>query len=125
MHPQEVTALLKEDPTSITVVGSPWRGDGPGKGHVARLTLWLLDSEGIIVSKDLRHHLDWIIGRVGPRRDVLSPLQQSSDVKMDVLCSQWSMHGDGVKPCGGRNAWARPAKLGDVDKSCILWYRTG
>ena len=95
MHPEEVTALLKVEPTRITVVGKPVRGDGPGKGHVARLNLWLLDSEGIIVSKDLRHHLDWIIGRVGPRRDALFSLQQSSDVKMDVSCVWWSMHGDG------------------------------
>jgi hypothetical protein len=57
--------------------------------------MWLLDSEGVILSKDLRPHLDWIIDKVRPRRDALFSLQELPNVKMDVSCVWWSLHGDG------------------------------
>jgi hypothetical protein len=65
------------------------------KSHVPRLNMWLLGSEDIVSSKDLRRHLDWIIGKVRPHRDALLSLQQLPDVKMDVSCVWWSLHGDG------------------------------
>jgi hypothetical protein len=95
MHPEEVTALLKVEPTHLTVLGRPVQFNSRGKSHIARLNMWLLDSEGIVSSKDLRRHLDWIISKVRPNCDALFSLQQLLDVKMDVSCVWWSLHGDG------------------------------
>ncbi len=68
---------------------------GRAKSHVPRLNMWLLDSEGIVSSKDLRRHLDWIIGKVHPSRDALLSLQQLPDVTMNVSCVWWSLEGGG------------------------------
>jgi hypothetical protein len=57
--------------------------------------MWMLDSEGIVSSKDLRRHLDWIIGKVRRSRVALLSLQQLVDVKMDVSCVWWSLQGGG------------------------------
>ena len=95
MHPQQVTALLNVEPTHQTVRGEPMQFSSRAKSHVPRLNMWLLDSEGVILSKDLRRHLDWIIGKVRLHRDALFSLQQMPDVKMDVSCVWWSLHGDG------------------------------
>jgi Domain of unknown function (DUF4279) len=95
MHPQQVTTLLNVEPTRQTVRGERMQFSSRAKSYIPRLNMWLLDSEGVILSKDLRRHLDWIIGKVRPHRDALLSLQQLPDVKMDVTCVWWSQHGDG------------------------------
>jgi hypothetical protein len=95
MHPAEVTSLIKLRPTEVTVVGSQGITNGCGTVHVGRVNQWILDSEGNVTSRDLRRHLDWVIGRVWPSREALLRLQQLPEVKMDVWCVWWSRHGDG------------------------------
>ena len=63
--PEKVTQELGLVPTSSQTKGE-YKVSKFGRGRIARISNWLLSSEGEVSSKDLRHHLDWLLDRIEP-----------------------------------------------------------
>jgi hypothetical protein len=85
LSPDKVTTTLGITPTrvqSVTRSGNPLSG-------------WFLSTEGVVQSRDLRRHLDWLLDRLLPVRTKLSDLQTQQGVSMDVFCYWRSAHGQG------------------------------
>jgi hypothetical protein len=59
------------------------------------LGVWLLSSEFAVESKDLRHHLDWLLNAVIPSEKSLREIQEFQSTKMAISCFWWSNYGDG------------------------------
>jgi hypothetical protein len=90
LDPSEVTARLGIEPTAWQRRGETRR---PGS-RPAKLNGWFLTSERAVDSRDVRKHLDWLLGRVGPRADALLALQ-ANGCRMDVSCLWVSASGHG------------------------------
>ena len=56
----EVTSYLGVQPTYVQSLGDKII-NSLGRERTAKSSLWVLSSENFIISKDLRHHIDWII----------------------------------------------------------------
>ncbi|HEY3974962.1 MAG TPA: DUF4279 domain-containing protein [Candidatus Sulfotelmatobacter sp.] len=95
VHPEKVTELLGVNPTRVTILGERGPVNSVGIARVGKHNVWLLVSEGVVTSKDLRRHIDWIIDTVYPSKEALLRLQELPEVKMDVSCVWWSRYGDG------------------------------
>jgi hypothetical protein len=94
MSPSRVTELLGVTPTSVTISGEGGIS-GAWSVRLGKSNVWVLSSEGLVASKDLRRHVDWILDTIYPSKSVLFRLQNMPDVKMDVSCVWWSRYGDG------------------------------
>lgn len=94
LPPSEVTQLLRLSPSEVHEKGQT-RRSRLGRTHVLHLNGWFLSSEGHLASKDLRRHLDWLLGALGPSLDGLTELQSRSDVRVTVACIWRSAHGHG------------------------------
>ena len=92
--PAEVTRILGIQPTAVQNEGAEFVSS---RKRVRRYkcNTWILSSELSVHSLDLRHHLDWVIGQLTPKRDALRNLQQRDGVKMTVYCEWWSRDGHG------------------------------
>ncbi|WP_437956877.1 DUF4279 domain-containing protein [Sorangium sp. So ce119] len=113
IHPQEITRRLAVEPDSVQVKGEV-RVNSVGRARVIGVNGWFISSETKVSSKDLRHHLDWIIGAIYPVREALLKLQQTRGVKMDVSCVWWSAHGH-----GGPTLWPEQMRpLSDLGLEC-------
>jgi hypothetical protein len=55
----------------------------------AKMTYWSLSSEGRVLSKDVRHHLIWLLDQLHGKEFVLARLQQQA-ISMTVNCNWWS-----------------------------------
>ena len=113
----KITDLLKVSPSRTHVSHHPGHTE---TGAVER-QIWLLESEEEVHSRDLRRHLDWIVGAIYPKKEELLRLQEVSDVKMDVTCVWWSRYGD-----GGPTLWpeqmARLAELNlEISIACSYY----
>jgi len=93
LDPTEVTARLGIAPSS-------WqrRGEVPNPGSKrplpATLDAWFLTTNGVVESRDVRRHLDWLLARVGPTVDALRALR-AEGCRMDVSCYWLSRSGHG------------------------------
>lgn len=87
----EVTAILGVRPTKAQRRGDPKKGKPDqfySKGG------WFLSTEGILKSKDARHHLDWIIERIAGKKQAFIQLHQRG--YLVDLCVRWdSLSGHG------------------------------
>jgi hypothetical protein len=94
IDPQEVSDRLGLEPTS-----SGRRGDvvisSAGRTRQAAHNTWFLSSEGVVQSKDLRRHIDWLTAQLLPKREPLLSLQAEADLGMYVSCVWWSKEGHG------------------------------
>lgn len=115
LHPSDVTGLLGIEPTRTVVIGeriNP-KSDKPG-----RVNGWFLSSEGLVQSKDLRRHLDWLIDTLIPAHSSLSQLQAMDGVRMYVMCPWWSSTGG-----GGPHFWPNQLRgLADLNLECTLAF---
>ena len=85
MGPERITTVLEVNPTK-----SQWEGrDG------AHLNGWFLSSKGCIDSRDIRRHVDWLLERIGNKRQELLSLQSQVGISMDVFCYWRSAQGHG------------------------------
>lgn len=113
LDPQEVTKRLAIKPDSVQTKGEV-RGNSIGRTRIVQINGWFLSSEGKVLSKDLRHHLDWLLGIVYPGREALLGLQRTRGVRMDVNCVWWSAHGH-----GGPTLWPEQMHLlSDLGLEC-------
>lgn len=82
--------------------------------RVAKKSLWILSSEGHVNSRDLRHHLSWLIGRLELNQIGLMRLQRHDGLKMTVSCVWWSALGH-----GGPVLWPEQMKaLANLNLEC-------
>lgn len=56
----------------------------------AKATYWSLSSESKVLSKDVRHHLKWLLDQLGDKSFALEKLQRQQGVSMTVNCNWWS-----------------------------------
>jgi hypothetical protein len=66
-----------------------------GSEKIARIHTWFLGTKDLVLSKDLRRHLDWILEKIIPHEQQIIELQQIPDCKMQMRCVWWSKYGDG------------------------------
>ena len=94
IHPaidlDSITAALKLAPSRA------WRKGDPAewKGRPARTGMWMLDSEGMVVSRDLRRHLDWLILQLRGKHDQLREFRDAG-YHIDVFCHWVQLGGTG------------------------------
>lgn len=75
---------------------------------------WFLSTGGVVASRDVRHHLDWLLERLMPARGALVALQQCAGVRMSVVCVWWSREGH-----GGPTLWPEQMRgLADLNLEC-------
>ena len=95
VDPKEITLRLGVAPTKS------WRrGEHRGTGRrgvpmVAGTTGWILSSEGSVVSRDLRRHIDWLVDKLSGSVAALRSLQGLEGAQMRVNCVWWSASGQG------------------------------
>jgi hypothetical protein len=111
LDPSEVIARLGIEP-------SAWQRRGEARkpgGRPANLHGWFLSSDGVVESRDVRRHLDWLLSAIVPRADVICALQ-SEGCRMDVSCFWVSASGHGGPS-------VRPAQMGELARLGLeLWF---
>ncbi len=107
IDPDVITQRLNIQPSEIDRIGLEHPPNSIGRKRIGKLNTWFLSSEDSIRSKDLRHHLDWLLEKVIPAKDVLKKLQKEPGIKMTISCSWWSAYGD-----GGPTLW--PKQMGAI-----------
>ena len=110
MHPE-----LEPDIISQQLALTPswtWRkGTVRGRRQVpARSGIWGFDTDGVITSRDLRRHLDWLLDHLDPHAAVLAELR-AEGYQMDIFCLWCRLGGTGGPMLSPRNM-ARLAALG-------------
>ncbi|NVK48484.1 MAG: DUF4279 domain-containing protein [Cyclobacteriaceae bacterium] len=98
---------------------SQTRGDlvenSRGLKRTAKSTYWILSSEEKVLSKDLRHHLNWLLDQLTSRQFQLSRLQNDDAVSMTVNCLWWS------RGSGGPTLWPEQMrKLSALNLECTF-----
>jgi hypothetical protein len=106
-----ITSILGGlEPTS-DVSARKSNGRYPGRANG-----WFLSSEGTVLSKDLRTHLDWLLKTVWPVKSALIGLQEREGTKMYVHCPWWAHFGT-----GGPSLWPEQMKLlSDLNLECAI-----
>jgi hypothetical protein len=90
-----------------------------GKTRITPHHGWFLSTENHVQSKDIRRHLDWLLGRLLPAKDALRALQGVAGAAMRVNCIWWST-GD-----GGPTLWPEQMRgLSELDLECSfdVWF---
>jgi hypothetical protein len=98
LQPPDITAQINLTPTRAWRKGEPaeWRG------RPARTGMWMLDTEGTVLSRDLRRHLDWLITQLQDKHIQLDELRQQG-YSMDVFCHWVQLGGTGGPTLSVRN----------------------
>lgn len=91
---EEVTALLGIEPTKAVNSGDT-RESSLGVSSIVRMTMWKLTSEGQVDSKDLRHHLHWLLEQIGLAGDSLLSMREKGQAEMAITCRWWSENNHG------------------------------
>jgi len=112
--PAEATARLRIDPTEsqlTTCTGRPLHG-------------WFLSTEGVLESKDVRRHIDWLLDRIEPSAAELQALVREG-ARADIFCYWLSAQGHGgptLSP-GQMHRLARLQLECGFDVYCARWRR--
>lgn len=71
------------------------------------------------MSRDLRHHLDWLLDALRSRSDALRELQAQDGIHMNVTCIWWSKYGG-----GGPVLWPKQMSgLSSLDLECLFDFQ--
>jgi hypothetical protein len=112
-----VTNTLGIDPTQSQNRGETFV-NSLGRHRTAKTTYWCISSEGKVASKDVRHHLDWLLELLDPRELALARLQRMPGVKMAVTCVWWSADSGDIRS-GGPTLWPEQmARLARLNLEC-------
>ena len=81
-----------------------WRKGQPHsrRNIPSRTGIWGLDTEGILTSRDLRRHLDWLLDQLEPKAEVLQDLRVQG-YTMDIFCLWCRSGGTGGPMLSPRN----------------------
>ena len=94
---------------------TPSRTQEPGDVPYARPRGWFLSTEGQIMSRDVRRHLDWLLDKLMPVQGTLRRLQDDG-ASMDVSCYWLSASGHG----GPTLSFLQAQKLAALRLDC--WF---
>jgi hypothetical protein len=112
-----VSDFLKLNPTKMVEVGVAGRSNSLGRAPVGKLNLWILDSESHVISRDLRHHLDWLLDQVEPATSGILELQKIGFL-MDIFAIWWSKTGE-----GGPALWpAQMRRIANLDLELSIGF---
>lgn len=118
MHPSQVTGLLGISPTHVVAVGEPGATNSLGRSPVGKVNGWFLSSEEYVKSKDVRRHLNWLIGKLRQSPDAIRTLQGKLGVQMYVFCAFWTKYGD-----GSATLWPEQMRaLADLNLECTFAF---
>ena len=92
IDPDIVTERLSVAPTTVQ---RPRADQQPG--HAVHPAAWFLTSEGVVESRDVRRHIDWVLERVVPAGVALRELVHAG-VRADIFC-YWRSAGGHGGPC--------------------------
>ncbi len=107
-----VTKVLGIEPSKSRTVGEKIT-NSRGIQRTVKNTFWSLSSEGKVLSKDVRHHLDWLLNQLGNKQFQLSQVQNSDAISMTVNCI-WRSRGS-----GGPTLWPEQMeKLSNLNLEC-------
>ena len=76
LNPDEISCILEIEPTAVHHKEIP-----------SALSGWFLETNGIIESKDARHHIDWIIDKVSGKDEAFRKLHECG--YLIDLCVVW------------------------------------
>ena len=93
-HPSTVTAALGINPTRVALAEEA-SSPGTAQHKYSRKNGWFLESEGTVLSLDLRRHLDWLLEIVESCSEKILALQALPGFRTRVSCVWWSAHGHG------------------------------
>lgn len=114
LNPNAVTSALKIEPSRVVKRGDIFTSF-LGKTRIEKTNYWELSSEGKPSSLDLRHHIDYLLLQLEPRKSELAILQQTKGVLMRFSCV-WHSRGS-----GGPILWPEQMKgLADLNLECIF-----
>lgn len=117
VDPDLVTEKLGIEPTNSWKIGRAWVTPR-GEKRVGRVNTWELESEGAVLSKDLRRHLDWLLDRIEPAASQLTELQEIPGVTMTIWCTWWSAH-----LLAGPKLWPEQMRrMADLNLECLLCF---
>lgn len=112
-HPDVITNMLNIQPTMINVVGDKVTNTR-GRTREVMVSGWFLSTENIVVSKDIRQHIDWLVQAIRPRSRALKEIQEMSDMKITLRCVWFSLSGH-----SGPVLWPEQMKaLAELDLEC-------
>lgn len=94
INPHEITASFGITPTYVTIKDRIVKTKH-GFHKREALNAWFLDSEGNVQSRDLRHHLDFLLEQLEPISDVIHNVQTREGIRMQMRCVWWSACGHG------------------------------
>ena len=66
-----------------------------GRSREAKTTMWCLSSEGAVLSKDLRHHINWIVDKLNQNELGFRRVCSREGVKSSLNCVWYSENGHG------------------------------
>lgn len=100
-------------PTLINVAGEKIT-NSRGLTREVKNSGWFLSTEGYVLSKDLREHIDWIVEKISPHRESLRTVQKIDGVKITLKCVWFSLLGH-----SGPVLWPEQMRaLADLDLEC-------
>jgi hypothetical protein len=110
---EEISNFLNVSATKINIVGAR-SVNSVGRERVVKKPAWFLSSKFDVVSKDLRDHIDWIVGKLKNSPDKLASLQGMDAMKMTLVCVWRSRYGH-----SGPVLWPEQMKaLADLNLEC-------
>lgn len=93
LDPDRVTGMLGIEPTRTQVKGQVEIRPS-GREFTPPIGGWFLSTKGVVDSRDVRRHLDWILDRLVGRDEALQRLR-AEGCRMDVFCYWLSAEGHG------------------------------
>ena len=92
--PEEISVRLGIAPTLMYSRGDKFIGKRK-RELLRKETRWMLSSQSVVRSLDVRHHVDWFLERLEPVKAELVALQACDGIKMTLYCEWWSAAGNG------------------------------
>ncbi len=84
LDPDRITRLLTIEPSHVQVRGRVYTGNY-GREFTPPIGGWFLSTDGVVASKDLRRHVDWILEKLIGKDETLRNLQVEGN-RMDIFC---------------------------------------
>ncbi|AWK44584.1 hypothetical protein AA106_21110 [Photorhabdus laumondii subsp. laumondii] len=113
MHPDNVSRLLKLEPTQKNIVGTTVT-NSRGKTREIKLSSWFLSSKSYVESKDLRDHIDWLLRKLNQSEIGLKQLQRTEGISITLSCVWRSKFGH-----SGPVLWPEQMRsISDLDLEC-------
>ena len=93
LDPDRITGLLGIEPSQTQVKGLV-HTRANGAEFTPPIGGWFLSTQGVIDSRDVRRHVDWILDKLAGKDETLTRLQDEGN-RMDIFCYWLSANGHG------------------------------